>query len=121
MVISVASSARRAHMVTGEPPSARTFAKVVPQLPAPSTTILAPRCASFGESLKPAGLFLIVDLRVPALLRRLLPPEVLEQCRDGVHHDACRLREGTGVQRATAEGGQVHRVADPDPDGLPRE
>src|SRR6202012_4220101 len=102
--------ARRAQSTTSDPPSARIFANVVPQLPAPSTAM---RRGGVGGALRAvlaieaAGLLLVVLGGVPALRGSLLAPEVLEQGGDRRHDDGRGLRQGRAVEVAALEGREV--------------
>src|SRR6478736_4174548 len=87
--ISLASSGRRAHIVTWAPPSARILPNVVPQLPAPMTATRG-RAASCLR-LKAPRLLLAVIGRVPALRGCGLAAQLREQPGDVGHHEIGRL------------------------------
>src|SRR6188472_3598282 len=98
--ISLASSGRRAHIVTFAPPSARILPNVVPQLPAPMT---ATRGNESCLRLKATCLLLPVIRRVPALRRRRLATDAGEQPRDVGHDHVGRSRQARGLARGAAE------------------
>src|SRR6478735_8967450 len=93
--ISLASSGRRAHIVTCAPPSARILPNVVPQLPAP-TTATRGRAASVLR-LKAARLLLAVIGRVPSLGGRRLLAHLRQQLRDVGHDEIRRGHEPRGL------------------------
>src|SRR5690606_23962052 len=109
--LSWASSARRAHIVTWAPPSARILPKVVPQLPAPITAARVPVGIGIRLGVKAACLLLSVLTGVPPLLRRRLVAQLLQQRRDRRHQPVGRLVERRGLTRTAGEVGEIHRIA----------
>src|SRR4051794_12053274 len=113
-----ATAGRRAHSATGLPPSASTLAKVVPQLPAPSTAMRSAtlrRGSRCGAASELAGFRLSVDGGVPALGRRGLAAELLEQRGDRRHDRLGRLLERDAVS-AAGPSAEVDGLADDDVD-----
>src|SRR5690348_8158132 len=105
----LASSSRRAHMVTSLPASARTSENAVPQEPEPSTAM----CRVMSVLVRVAGGAHAVGDRVEALSRGLLPAYFLHQGDDLIHDQVGRTVDAFGV---VVDADQTHRLADVDVD-----
>src|SRR6478736_224240 len=108
--ISLASSGRRAHIVTWAPPSARILPNVVPQLPAPITATRG-RAASVLR-LKATRLLLAVIGRIPACRGCGLIAQLREELRDVGHEHVRGVRERRRLHLLRAELRHVDGRAD---------
>src|SRR5512139_2247341 len=106
--------------MTSAPPSARILAKVVPQLPAPSTATRLPGPRRGGLAIEAPRLLLAVLRGIPALRGSLFAAQLGEERGDGVHELARCREERRLVEAAIPVLGEVERLADDHVDGLAR-